>query len=401
MTMPLRNWKPIVAAIATVLLQSTAHAADKDPVKIGVTTSLSGPYQAFGGEVKDGIQFAIDEANANGGVDGRKVEVMFADEQGNPDTGRREAGTLALKGYNLMLGGISSAVSLAISGQAPRMDALYIATLSKTNLLGGKSCNARTFRMYQSDAMDIAVLKPWLKKQTEKKWAILAADYAWGHDSADGFTAAAAADGKTVSAPIFAPFGATDFAPYITQLKDSGAEAVWIANSGADIVNFWKQAKQFGLMEKMKIVTASGVNSSTIKALGDISDGMLGVFNYSSTLTTPENLAFVKAWRAKYPSDPGFTSVQGYVGVRAILAAVEKAKSVKPADVAQAMGGLEFDTKVYGPAKIRADDHQLALPNYFGHVGRVNGELKPVIDQTFGPAESMPEPSKDCQLNKS
>ncbi len=170
------------AALAALLGQGSGQAADTQPVRIGVTTSLSGPYQDFGGELKEGVQFAVDEANAKGGVDGRHIEVEYADEQGNPDVGRRVAGTLALKGYNLLLGGVSSAVSLAISGQTQRIDAVYISSLSKSNLLTGKDCNARSFRTHQSDAMDLAIVKPWLRDQPQTNWAILAADYAWGHD---------------------------------------------------------------------------------------------------------------------------------------------------------------------------------------------------------------------------
>src|ERR1019366_10052663 len=95
------------AAALALLSSAPLYAADKDPVRIGGVTSLSGPYQAYGGEIKDGIQFAVDEANSKGGVDGRRVEVEFADEAGNPDTGRSAASKLALKGYNLLLGGVS------------------------------------------------------------------------------------------------------------------------------------------------------------------------------------------------------------------------------------------------------------------------------------------------------
>lgn len=390
-----------VTSVAALVFLSTGpiQAADKDPIRIGGVTSLSGPYQGYGGEIRDGIQFAVDEANAKGGVDGRRVEVEFADEAGNPDTGRSAASKLALKGYKLLLGGISSAVSLAISGQTQRMDALYIATLSKSDLITGKSCNARTFRTYQSDAMDIAILKPWLKDQPQKSWSIIAADYAWGHDSAAGFTAAAKASGMTVNAPLFAPFGGTDFASYITQLKQSDAAGIWVANSGADLINFWKQAKQFGLIDAKRMVTASGVNTSVIQSLGSTSKGMEGIVNYSTTIETPENQAFVKAFRARFKADPGFTSVQGYIGVRTILQAVEKAHSTKPGDVAAAMSGLEIDTGVFGKTKMRAADHQLELPNYIGHVGDVGGELKPVIDLAFKPADFMPPPSPECKMN--
>lgn len=392
----------MIAATAALGLfwYGSGIAQDREPVRIGALTSLSGPYQAYGDEIRDGILAAIDEANANGGVDGRKVEVEFADTAGNPDTGRSEAGKLALKNHKLLLGTVSSAVSLAVSGQTRRMDTLFVATLSKTNLLTGKDCNARTFRTYQSDAMDIALIEPWLAEQPEEKWIVLAADYAWGHDSSEGFVAAAENVGKTTLPSIFAPFGSTDFASYITQLKESDAQGIWVANSGGDFINFWKQAKQFGLTEDKRIIAASGVNASVIATLGDVSRGISGIVNYSSTLDTPENQAFIKAWRETHDKDPAFTTVQGYIGTRAILQAVEKAKSTDPEAVAAALEDLVVDTGTFGEAKMRAADHQLVLPNYIGHVGEAeDGSLKPIIDESFEPEQYMPPPSEECKLH--
>ena len=399
MTSKAFRWTILGTAAAALLWHSPALAAGKEPIRIGLITSLSGPYQGFGGAIKEGAQFAADDINAKGGIDGRKVELEFGDTQGNPEIGRREAGKLVLKGYNLLTGGVSSAVSLAISGQMERIDGLYIATLSKSNLITGKQCNARTFRTFQNDAMDIRILKPWLEKQTDKKWAIIAADYAWGHDSAEGFTEAAKSAGKEVLPAVYAPLGAKDFAPYITQLMQSGATALWGAVSGGDYVNFWKQATQFGLPAKMKVAAAAAVTTSVINALGDIAEGYYGIVNYSSTEPSAGNQAFVKAFRAKFGKDPGYDTVNGYLGVAAIAQAVGHAHSVKPGDVARAMGGMTLKTPMFGDVVFRAADHQLELPNYFGRVGRDHGELKPIIDQTFSAAETIPPPSPDCHIH--
>jgi len=98
-----------MVAIATGLVGSQAALAN-DPLRIGIPTSLTGPYVELGAEAKRGAEFAANEANAKGGVDGRKVELEYADTEGNPDAGRRAAEKLVRSGYRLLTGTISSAV---------------------------------------------------------------------------------------------------------------------------------------------------------------------------------------------------------------------------------------------------------------------------------------------------
>ena len=143
-------------------------------------------------------EFAAKEVNAKGGVDGRKVELEYADTEGNPDAGRRAAEKLVRNGYRLLTGTISSAVGLAIGGQMEKGDALYISSINKSDRLTGEACNARVFRADHSDSMDMALIGPWLKSRPEREWGVMAADYGWGHQFADAFTAGATVAGKTI-----------------------------------------------------------------------------------------------------------------------------------------------------------------------------------------------------------
>jgi len=155
-----------MVAIATGLVGSQVALAN-DPLRIGIPTSLTGPYVELGAEVKRGAEFAANEVNAKGGVDGRKVELEYADTEGNPDAGRRAAEKLVRSGYRLLTGTISSAVGLAIGGQMEKWDALYISSINKSDRLTGEACNARVFRADHSDSMDMALIGPWLKSRPQ------------------------------------------------------------------------------------------------------------------------------------------------------------------------------------------------------------------------------------------
>ncbi len=386
-----------MVAIATGLVGSQAALAN-DPLRIGIPTSLTGPYVELGAEVKRGAEFAANEANAKGGVDGRKIELEYADTEGNPDAGRRAAEKLVRSGYRLLTGTISSAVGLAIGGQMEKWDALYISSINKSDRLTGEACNARVFRANHSDSMDMALIGPWLKTRPERDWGVMAADYAWGHDSADAFAASATAAGKTIKIKLFAPLGTKDYAPYIQQIKDAGVDALWVAEAGRDAVNFGIQAKQFKLFESVFAVSQSFAVPSTIKGMGDLADGIWGIINYTSTLNTPGNKAFVAEWMKVYGKEPGNFEAETYVTMKALFAAVEKAHSIEPDAVAKALSDISFDVPFYGNVTMRAADHQLMLPNYIGRVARVDGELKPVVEVTVDAAHAIAPPSPACKM---
>ncbi len=386
-----------VVAVAAGLAGSHAALAN-DPIRIGVPTSLTGPYVELGAEAKRGAEFAAKEVNAKGGVDGRKVEVEYADTEGNPDAGRRAAEKLVRSGYRLLTGTISSAIGLAIAGQVENWDALYISSINKSDRLTGAACNPRVFRANHSDSMDMALIGPWLKPRPERDWGVMAADYSWGHDSADAFTAAAIAAGKTVKIKLFAPLGTKDYAPYIQQIKDAGVRGLWVAEAGRDAVNFGIQAKQFKLLDSVFAVSQSFAVPSTIKGMGDLAEGVWGIINYTSTLNTPGNKAFVAEWVKAYGKEPGNFEAETYVAMEALFAAVEKAHSVEPGAVAKALSDISFEVPFYGKVTMRAADHQLMLPNYIGRVARVNGELKPVVEVAVDAAHAIAPPSPACKM---
>ncbi len=373
-------------------------AASQESIKIGVPTALSGTYAGLGSEALRAVQFAAEEANAKGGIDGRKVEIKALDSEAKPDVARKQAEKLALEGYNILTGTIASGEGLAMAPMLERWDAIYISTINKSDKLTGDSCVPRVFRVNKQDAQDAAVVRPWLKTRKEAKWAVLAADIAWGRDSGRSFTEAAKANNKTIVAEIYSPFGANDFAPFIQQIKSSGAEALWVALAGRDAINFANQAKEFGIFDKVFVAGVSFVTDANVKTLGAVAKGVWGIINYSSTLNTPENKAFVAAWKKKYNGDePSNFEGETYIGMQIIFDAVHRAKSVKPMDLAKVLSGGTFDT-VLGKLTIRAADHQIIAPNYFGYIGEQDGKLRPIITMTFSGDVVSGSPSESCKM---
>lgn len=385
-------------AAVTVFAAGSAQAAD--PVRIGIPTAQSGTYADLGNQAIRAVEFAAHQVNETGGVDGRMVEFKAYDSEAKPEVARRQAEKLALEGYNILTGTVASGEGLAMAPMLERWDAIYVSTINKSNKLSGESCTARLFRVNKMDAQDGMVIKPWLATQEDPKWAILAADISWGQDAAASFKSAAAATGKEIVSEQYSPFGTNDFAPYIQQVRDSGADGLWIALAGRDAINFATQAGQFGLFEDVKTGGVSFVTDNTVKTLGETSRGINGIINYSSTLDTPENNKFVEAWKAYYNGDePSNFEGETYMGMQVILESVRRAKSVTPIDIAKQMHGGTFET-ILGELTIRPEDHQIVAPNYFGYVGEKDGKLKPVITMSISAEDATPPPSADCKMGE-
>ncbi|ACB33477.1 Extracellular ligand-binding receptor [Leptothrix cholodnii SP-6] len=390
------NRRALAALALCTALPLAAMAQAKDPVRVGLVSSKSGVFAQQGEEVIRAIQFAIDEANARGGVDGRKVEVQIADDEGTPDAGRRVAEKLARDGYNLLIGAIPSSISLALAPNLERWNAAYFVVASKSDKITGDTCKARVFRTNHSDAMDIAMIGEWAKGFKEKTYASLAADYVWGRDSAESFARSVKAQGKEVKLQLYAPLGTKDFSPFIAQLKEANVDAIWVAETGRDAIAFVKQAQEFGLIPKTRLIGHALIQNFMINATDKALEGTPGTTGYTPDLDNPRNKAFVASWKAKFNRLPTDNEGQAYNGAQVMFEGVKKAGSAQPADVAKALPGATIDS-IYGPVTMRAADNQLVLPNFVGRAKMADGQLRPVIEQTFAPA-LMPAASPLCKI---
>lgn len=386
----------VAVSMLAAALPLGALAQVKEPVKVGLVSSKSGVFAQQGEEVMRGVRFAIDEANAKGGVDGRKVEVSEADDEGTPDTGRRVAEKLARDGYNLITGVILSSVSLAIVPNLDRWDAAFFASVSKSDRLTGDSCKPRAFRTVQSDAMDIAMINDVAKGLKEQTFGVLAADFVWGRESGESFKKAAEASGKKVPVALYVPLGTKDFSPYISQLKAANVEAVWVAEVGRDAIAFVKQAEEFGLIPKAKLVGHALALNFMVDATGKALEGTRGNSTYTPDIDTPRNKDFVAGFKAKFNRLPTDNEGQAYNGAQVLFEGVRLAKSVKPEAVSKALNNAQINS-VYGPVTMRGADHQLLIPNYMVIVKMSDGKLRPVIDGSF-PVSGIPVASPLCKM---
>jgi branched-chain amino acid transport system substrate-binding protein len=385
----------VAGALVLAALPMAALAQSKEPVRIALVTSKSGGFATMGADVANGIKFAVEEANARGGVDGRQVILAEGDDESTPDAGRRAAEKLAREGHNLIIGPITSSISLAISQNLARWDAAFFGTISKADKLTTDACNTRFVRTNHSDAMDLAMIGEWLKGIEGNTFGILAADYVWGQDSAKSFEAAVTAQGKKVAVKLFAPLGTKDYAPYIQQLKAANVDAIWVADVSGGVA-FVKQAADFNLIPKASIIGHALVSNFVINATGKAMTNVPGNVGFTPDIDTPQTKAFVNAFKAKYNRLPSDTEGQAYNGAMVLFQGVTLAKSVQPEAVTKALRGAQVDT-LYGKVTVRAADNQMVIPNYVARVKMADGVLRPVIERSY-PASITPAASPLCKM---
>jgi ABC-type branched-subunit amino acid transport system substrate-binding protein len=378
---------------------SGGSGGDAAPIKVVLIPPTSGALAQFGTDAVKGWKVAADTVNADGGVDGHKVELIIKGTDADPATTIRVAKEAATQDGAQFIGAVmTSPEHAALNAQLPGMGVLDFNALGKDDALVGEQCTKNAFHIVQTSSMDINGLASSIDTMDGEKWAIMAVDYATGHSAADKFTAAAEQAGKQVVSTQFAPLNTTDFGSYITKIKESGADAVFAVEYGADGVAFVKQATQFNLPAQLK--TVLGFNMVSEPLFPTLGDSIVGYYNnvgYDEAGDNDLNQAFVKAYTDANGDAPYYVPADNYLAAETLFAGVEKAGSTDPAKVADALSDLTFDS-IVGEVTLRGADNQLLRPSYLGQVEGSGTDLSFKILSEADPDTTTPEPSADCKM---
>ncbi|MGH9808288.1 MAG: ABC transporter substrate-binding protein, partial [Terriglobia bacterium] len=288
-----------------------------DSVFVGLTVPLTGAYSAEGGDLQKGYELAISHLNSGGGlvpkistlsgkgVLCKKIEYKFADTQTQPGPAVQAASNFITNNKAIMISGCSSsATAIALEKVAQRYRVLNMVGASGANETTGKDCQRYAFRSQPSAYMAAKALAPVLAKElgTKRRAIYLVPDYAYGHsvfDSTSKFTEALG--WKTVGQQL-CPVGTADYSSHLLNIANSGADVFVNVAFGNDSVASTKQAKQFGVLDKMKMIVPN-LSSFQGKEVGpEIMQGVYGTLDFWWTLaeTNPIAKIFVDTFEAKY-----------------------------------------------------------------------------------------------------
>jgi ABC-type branched-subunit amino acid transport system substrate-binding protein len=377
--------------------KSGSGGGNADPIKVALIPPSSGALAVFGADAVKAWQFAADEVNAKGGVNGHKVELIKSSTDAQPANTVRAARKAVTQDGAKFIGAVmTSPEHGALQQQLASMNALSFNGLGKDDALTGAGCSPNAFRAVQSTSMDINAITATLSQLPAKTWAIQAVDYATGHTSAENFKKAAEAAGKKVVLEQYAPLNTTEFGSYITKLKSAKADGLFAVEYGADGVAFVNQGAQFKLFDSYKTVLGFNMVSEPLfKTLGDKIVGFYNNLGYDRASDNPVNKAFVDAWTAKEGSPPYYVEADNYLAAQVLFQAVKKADSVDPAKVKAAMNGLSFDS-IAGQVTM-GKDHQLVRPSYVGQVVEDGDALGWKVVAEADGSKTRPAPDAACK----
>jgi ABC-type branched-subunit amino acid transport system substrate-binding protein len=378
---------------------SSGDGGDEGPIKVALIPPTSGALAQFGTDAAKGWETAVRLVNEDGGIDGREVELVVKSTDADPATTLRVAREAVTKDGAQYIGAVmTSPEHAALNAQLEGLGAMSFNALGKDDALIGEQCSPYAVHVVQSSSMDINALADSISELPGDKWAIQAVDYATGHSAAEKFKAAAEAEGKEVVLEQFAPLNTTDFGSYITKIKQSGADAVFAVEYGADGVAFVQQADQFNLDDQLETVLGFNMVSEPLfETLGDTIVGYNNNVGYDVGGDNELNQEFVDAYTEDHGSAPYYVPADNYLAAQTLFAALEEAGSSDPADVSAALADLTFDS-IVGEVTVRGDDNQVLRDSYLGEVVESDGGLAFEILSNATPDVTTPEADPACSF---
>ena len=371
-----RHLRLLGAACLAWLAAFAAPAAAQGTIKIGEINSYKA-QPAFLEPYRKGMQLALDEANAAGGVNGRRLELVVRDDNANPGEAVRAAEELVSRErVDVLMGSFLSHIGLALADYARQKKVFFLASEPLTDKITWENGNRYTYRLRTSTYVQVAMLVPEAVRLNKKRWAIVYPNYEYGQSAVATFKAlmkAAQPDVEFVAeqAP---PLGKVDAGSVVQALADARPDAIFNVLFAGDVAKFVREGTTRGLFQGRPVVSVLTGEPEYLDPLRDETPQGWIVTGYPwQFIDTPEHQAFLKAYRDKFNDYPRLGSVVGYSAVKSLAEGMRRAGSADTEALIQAFAGLKL-TIPFGPIEYRALDHQSTMGAYVGRLGLQDGK---------------------------
>jgi len=351
------------------------------PYKIGSLQPLSGAAASGGKTALVGVQMAVDRINGSGGINGRPVELIVADDESKPDVGRRKTEKLVVEdNVDVHLGGFLSNICLACMPVFEEAKIVNMISVCLDTTLTTTKCNRYSFRPYDYAPAQAVAFAPYLVNKMGKRWHLGYADYSWGQSTRDAYADEIKKAGGTIVGTTGIPLGTADMTPFLSKITGDfdGFFGIFFGKDGITVGN---QAYDLGMTKKYKWAGDGAIAESTnLPALGNKIEGFVGINRYlpvfDAPLDTPAHKKFfdesLKRLKAIDPSGPlPDRYVQSnYEAMNALKLGMEKSKFQGRQDTTkliEALEGLEMkegDDFPQGDKVLRKEDHQAFIREF-------------------------------------
>ncbi|MFO0775952.1 MAG: ABC transporter substrate-binding protein [Nitrospiraceae bacterium] len=332
---------------------------DGRPITIGIIDPLTGPYSTSSVHDVHGAHVAVDRFNRQGGVLGRPVQLLEADDTGRPDTAAAAATRFIEQDrVDVLMGTFTGACARAVGEVAQAGQRLFMVTGSHDPELTGAQCRPNTF-VFMPNAMMLAqAVAPALAKEYGARWFMITADTADSRSAESAMTDACRAVGGEVIGRATVPFGATDFSEALAAAKAAAPQAIVLNVYGWDLVHAL-HGYAAAELAKAKIGLGGMIAGEQIgRPLGYAHNAGIWGLIWDPKIDTEGSRRFVAAVVEKYNHTPTSRCYLGYAAMTQILEAIQRAGTTDATALRAALEGHSFDGLKVGRSSFRAADHQ-------------------------------------------
>jgi branched-chain amino acid transport system substrate-binding protein len=368
-----------LAVFAILAAAGAAPATAQGTIKVGELNSYKS-QPAFLDPYRRGIDLALDEINAAGGVLGKKLEFVIRDDGGNPGEAVRVAEELTTReGTNLIAGTFLSNVGLAVTEFAGKKQVFFLAAEPLTDKITWQNGNKYTYRLRSTTYMQVAMLMPEIVAAKKKRWALVYPNFEYGQSAAENFKTLLKkqqpdVEFVTEQAP---PLGKVDAGAIAQAIDDAKPDAIFNVLFGPDLAKFVREGNTRDVFKGRFVASLLSGEPEYIDPLKDEAPVGWVVTGYPwYAIDTPAHKAFLAAYQKKFKDYPRLGSVVGYVTAKSMAAGIAKAGATDTAKVVAAFDGLKVDGP-FGPFLYRGSDHQATMGAFVGKLAQKDG--KPVM----------------------
>lgn len=354
--------KGIAAAFAAVFLAAPlAHAQD---IKIGGLLETSGFIASLGGPGVDGVNLAVEQVNAAGGINGRKVQfVNVNSESDNTKTVSGAKRLIEQEKVVAIVGPMSSGSAFAVTDTVERAKVPMIANGASRGIVLPPEQKRYSFLAPLTDVVVLGVMLKDMQAKGIKKIAMLNSDVAFGTAGRESLEKSAAAAGIAIVAKETFGNADTDISPQLTKIRGSDAEATVLWATGAGLAIATKNHRSLGI--KTPLYLAHSANDfNFLRLAGESANGILlpsSKIYVTSALPASDSQksvveGFVQAYEKKYGKPPATFAGNGYDAAMMIMQAVRKA-GTDPEKVRDAIEGIRDHVGVTAVYSYAPADH--------------------------------------------
>jgi branched-chain amino acid transport system substrate-binding protein len=343
--------KMLLTGIALGLGLAFSGAASAQ-IKLGVAGPITGPNATFGAQLKNGVEQAVEDLNAKGGINGQKVQVVVGDDVSDPKQGVSVANKFASEGVKMVVGHFNSGVSIPSSEVYQEAGIIQI-TPASTNPRFTERNMWNTFRTCGRDDQQGAVAGAYLSSKFKgKKVAIVHDKTPYGKGLAD--ETQKAMNGKGLKEVVYEGIntGEKDYSALVSKLKQAGVDVVYFGGLHTEAGLIIRQMRDQGL--NAPLMGGDGIVSAEFVSIaGPGAEGTLMTFS-PDPRKNPNAKDAVGKFKAKN-IDPEAYTLYAYAAVEILKAAAEQSKSTDGKKIAEVMkqgkpfktviGDISFDKK--------------------------------------------------------